>query len=409
MRYFWLLFLLTPMAYANSGGSENQSYLLLAVGIIIGGASFSWSIRKLGMPAVIGELLLGMLIGILGHFGVGFWQQIAHSETIAFLATLGSVLLLFEIGLETEFKSFMKTGHHGIIVALIGVILPFVLGYFVVAQWLFNSQDIKLNLFLGAALAATSTGISIRMFKDLGILQSAESQIVLAASVMDDVLGLIILAIVSGLAVAGIIDALSIGKIIFNVVLFFALAAVIRWLIPRLIRLLRRDHYEDAVVLAMLLAFALLLSWWAEFLGLAAIIGAFVAGVIITARDKHALVQSVQPLNYVLVPIFFVYAGMQVDLASLLSFKTLMWGTALSVAAIIGKLGCGILLPSRIDRWLVGFGMLPRGEVGLIFALTGRQLGVFDNDIFAAVIMMVVVTSVITPVALQRLVRGTTK
>lgn len=406
MRYLYFLLLLPAAAYANSAAQSDQSNLLLALGIIIGGASFSWGIRKLGMPAVIGELLLGMLIGVLGHFSVGFWSQIIHNETIEFLAMLGSVLLLFEIGLETEFKAFIKTGHHGMIVALIGVILPFILGFYVVAQLLFNSHDLKLNLFLGAALAATSTGISIRMFKELGILQSVESQIVLAASVMDDVLGLVILAVVSGLAVAGVVDTWSLGKILLNVVLFFVFAAIIKWLIPRLIRLLRRDHYEDAVVLAMLLSFALILAWWAEYLGLAAIIGGFVAGVIITARDKHVLIESVQPLNYVLVPIFFVYAGMQVDLASLFSIKTLLWGSALSIAAVLGKLGCGILLPSQINRWLVGFGMLPRGEVGLIFALTGRQLGVFDSDIFAAVIMMVVVTSVITPIALQKLVKG---
>jgi Kef-type K+ transport system membrane component KefB len=409
-RYMFVAILLTPIAaLAHSGEALSQSSLLLALAIIIGGACLSWSVRQIGLPAVVGELALGIVIALLAHFNVGFWSEIIHNQSIELLATLGSILLLFEIGLESDFKSFISVGRHGIVVAIIGIILPFVLGGIVVAVWLLGSHDFKLNLFLGATLAATSTGISVRMFKELGILQSKESQIVLAASVIDDILGLVILAVVSGLVVAGMISWLSIGQIILNVVFFFVLAFIIKLVLPYATHWLRRFNREEAALVAVLLAFALLLAWWAEHLGLAAIIGAFVAGLIITHSNKTKLIHSIRPLNYVLVPIFFVYAGMQVDLASITSLNTLFLGLELTIAAIAGKIFCGMFLPKSINRWLVGAGMMPRGEVGLIFALTGQQLGVFDGETFAAVIMMVIITTVITPLALQMLVKRSKK
>lgn len=444
-RYLFVLLGVMPIAaFAQSAHNAEQGYILLGLALIIGGSCLSWIVQKAGLPTVLGELTLGMLIAVLGHYQLGFWPELIANPTIQLLAEIGSILLLFEIGLESNLKELVSIGRHGVITAIIGIILPFTLGTWLVAEYIFGSQDIKLNLFLGATLAATSTGISVRVFKDLGILRNPACQIVLAASIIDDILGLIILAFVSGLVIAGKMDFASVGHILLNVSIFFILALVVaRRITPRIIGWILKISNEEAMVVGILIAFCLLWAWFAQTIGLAAIIGAFVAGLIldevifrntkqpfwhtnllkisnnseseytkhviqeqILAEHQHnRLIELVKPLNYVFVPIFFVYAGMQVDLVQVANWQTLQAGFWLSLVAIAGKAGCGIFLPKTVNRWIVGFGMVPRGEIGLIFALTGRQLGVFNENIFAAVLLMVVVTSVITPFALQLIVK----
>ena len=441
---FTLLVLLPTLALAEAGHTSQDSWLLLALAIIIGGAGISWIVRKLTLPTVLGELGLGMLLAVLAHYHFGFWDQVVSNPTLALLAELGSILLLFEIGLESSFRDLVSVGKHGLVTALIGVIAPFLIGCWVVGEWVFASSDIKLNLFLGATLAATSTGISVRVFKDLGILRNPACQIVLTASIIDDILGLVILAFVSGLVIAGTLDLITVGHILLNVVIFFVLALLVaRRLTPKLMKWVLKISHEESMIVISLVSFCLFWAWFAHAIGLASIIGAFVAGLImdevvfrkanqphwyqkllelsrnttnqetqqmiqdqIIVRHHHErLVDLIKPLNYVLVPIFFVYAGMQVDLVAVANWNTLVYGFWLSLAAIGGKLISGVFLPKSINRWIVGFGMVPRGEIGLIFALTGRQLGVFSTDIFAAVLLMVVVTSIVTPLALQFIVK----
>lgn len=434
--------ILSPCVWASSGHQNNDSWILLAVAIIISGAAFSWVIKKFGFPAVMGELGLGMVLAILGHYHIWHWSEASNHQIIAWLAELGSILLLYEIGLESRLKDLLSVGKHGAIAAIIGVVAPFVLGLFV-GKWLFPDAGYNVYLFLGATLAATSTGISVRVFKDLGILRNPACQIVLTASIIDDILGLIILSMVSGLVVAGSMNILTIGSLLASVIIFFFLAFVVAQKVtPRLIRWFLKISDEEAMVMVVLIAFGLLWAWFANAVGLAAIIGSFVAGLIldevffssrrkpywfqhlealispehslayrelvdvkVAEEQSHYLISLVKPLNYILVPFFFVYAGMQVDLIAVASWNTLILGIMLSIAAIVGKVFCGMFLPRHINRWIVGFGMVPRGEIGLIFALTGRQLGVFSPDIFAGILIMVVVTSIVTPMMLQIIVK----
>lgn len=444
LRMLFLLSVISFASYASDNHSSENSWMLLALAVIIGGGSVSWIIKKIGLPTVLGELGLGMMIALLAHYNLWHWHDLVENPTIALLAEFGSILLLFEIGLESSFGDLVSVGKHGLITAIIGVIVPFGIGAWIVAEWIFHSQSLNLNLFLGATLAATSTGISVRVFKDLGILRNPACQIVLTASIIDDILGLIILAFVSGLVIAGTLNLLTIGNILLNVVIFFVFAlGVARKLTPKLINWWLKISNEESMVVAILVTGCLFWAWFAHAIGLAAIIGAFVAGLMmdevvfrktkqpqwydklldvsqsqasedtkqmiqdqIIVRHHHdRLIDLIKPINYIFVPIFFVYAGMQVDFAAVASWQTLGYGVALSLAAIIGKVVCGIFLPKGINRWIVGFGMVPRGEIGLIFALTGRQLGVFNPDIFAAVLLMVVITSVVTPIALQIIVK----
>lgn len=446
IRIMILMFLtwLPSLAIAETETQPQDGWLLLALAIIVGGAGLSWIVRKLNLPTVLGELGLGMLLAVLAHFHLGFWDQVMANPTLTLLAELGSILLLFEIGLESSFGDLLSVGKHGLITALVGVIAPFLIGFFLIGMVVFASSSIQLNLFLGATLAATSTGISVRVFKDLGILRNPACQVVLTASIIDDILGLIILAFVSGLVVAGTLNLVTIGHILISVIIFFVLALLVaRKLTPKLIKWVLKISHEESMVVVTLISICLFWAWFAHAIGLASIIGAFVAGLImdevvfrdvgqpkwyrtlvnisnnhtnqeaqqmiqdeiIVCHHHERLVDLIKPLNHVLVPIFFVYAGMQVDLIAVANWSTLFYGLCLSVAAIAGKLISGIFLPKAINRWIVGFGMVPRGEIGLIFALTGRQLGVFSSEIFAVVLLMVVVTSLITPLALQFIVK----
>ncbi len=438
------IFMLVFSVYASASPihTEEQNILLLALSLIIGGAALSWVVRNAGLPAVTGELGLGMLFAILAHYNISFWPDMTHNSMIAFFAQIGSILLLFEIGLESSVDGLFKVGKYGLLTAVIGVIVPFCLGYWLLGGVLLSSHDVKLNLFLAATLAATSTGISVRVFKDLGIINNPACQIVLAASIIDDILGLIILAFVSGLAIAGSTSYSAIGLILLNVVAFFFMTLVLaRRITPHLIKHILRISNDEPMVLAILLSFCLFWAWMASLVGLAPIIGAFVAGLIIDEiafrRSQHPywynrilemddqegvyqefktdiighyykerLSNLVKPLNHAFVPIFFVYAGMQVDIIAVANFKIIIYGVAISLVAIIGKLVSGIFLPKKVSKMLVGFGMVPRGEIGLIFALTGKELGVFSQEIFAAILIMVIITSLVTPIALQKIVKG---
>ena len=432
LNKFYILTILTllvpSLCFASAEHSSNDSWILLAVAIIISGAALSWTVKLVGFPAVLGELSLGMALAVLAHYGVWHWQEALHNKTIAWLAELGSILLLFEIGLESKLKDLISVGKHGSIAAILGVVLPFALGIGA-GELLFPHGDFKLNLFLGATLAATSTGISVRVFKDLGILQNPACQIVLTASIIDDILGLIILSIVSGIVIAGAVSLATIGGLLLSVVLFFVVAIVVASrLNPILIRWLLKINNEEAMVMIVLIAFSLIWAWFADAVGLAAIIGSFMAGLMldvtffgidkkphwfnsidklvspehaeqyhslikkrVNEEQDHYLISLIKPFNYVLVPFFFVYAGMQVDIVEVASWNTLAIGGALSVAAIVGKIFCGTFLPKTINKWIVGVGMIPRGEI--------------NQEAFAGVLIMVVVTSIVTPLILQHIVK----
>jgi len=392
--------------------------LLLALIALLAAAKLGGALaERLGQPAVLGELLAGVGLGALPLAGVNGFAWVARDHVVESLAELGVILLLFEVGLSTRLADLMKVGLSAFLVALIGVVTPMLLGYGV-GMWLLPGRGHLVALFLGATLSATSVGITARVLKDMGKVRSSAGQIILGAAVIDDVMGLVVLAVMVGLAAANGSGEegstlLALGVVTGKAVGFIAGALVLgRWLAPRLFHLAARLRVNGGVfTLGLLVCFWL--SWLAHVVGLAPIVGAFAAGLVLEGVPFDRLLPSgdrleslLLPLSAVLVPIFFVRMGLQVNLPGLAG-GSLMLVLALTVAAILGKQACALaVVTPGTDRLTVGLGMIPRGEVGLIFAAMGLTLVVDGVPVlgpieFAAVVAMVMLTTVLTPPLLR--------
>ena len=377
--------------------------------------------RKL--PAVLGELIAGIILGNLILFGFTPAETLKTDDTIAALAELGVIILLFEVGLESDLREMMEVGWSSLLVAIAGVLAPFFLGWLVAAYFIPNEPQL-VHVFIGATLCATSVGITARVFKDLGRLKTREARIILGAAVIDDVLGLLILAIVAGAiratATGGVLSMLGIGLVALKAVLFLIGAIALgHFLMPRVLR--GAGRFESrGVLLTLAISFCLILSWTAVQVGLAAIVGAFAAGLILDevhyrpkgGRTERDLNDLLQPVSTFLVPIFFVWMGLKVDVRLFARWDILGFAAVLTIAAIIGKQICGLVVLERgINRVAVGLGMIPRGEVGLIFAGIGATLmlpsntgvsePVVNSATFGAVVIMVIITTLVTPLSLK--------
>ena len=385
----------------------------------IGGEVF----ERLKQPSVLGELVGGILLGNLVILGFTRAETLKTDATIAALAELGIIILLFEVGLESDLKEMMEVGWSSLLVAVVGVVAPFLLGWAVSAYFIPGEPQLA-HIFIGATLCATSVGITARVFKDLGKLATREARIILGAAVIDDVMGLLILAILSGaIRAAATGDALSmidVGLIALKSVLFLIGSIVVgHFMVPRLLRGAGRLETRG-VLLTLAISFCFVLSWAAVEVGLAAIVGAFAAGLILDevhyrpkgGRTERELNDLLQPVSTVLVPIFFVLMGLKVDLRLFTRLDILGFAALLTVAAIVGKQVCGLAVLERgINRLAVGLGMIPRGEVGLIFAGIGATLmlpsaagvnvPVINSATFGAVVIMVIITTLVTPPSLK--------
>ena len=357
---------------------------------------------------MLGELLAGVVLGA-SVLGLIRPDDVARSGTLVlgFLSEVGVVILLFEIGLETDLVRLLRAGSASTAVAVVGVVLPFAGGY-LVCRW-FGLPN-KECIVAGAALTATSVGITARVLNDLGRLHAPESQIVLGAAVIDDILGLIILTVVGGLnddktPIAGtvaIVTAKAFGFLIITLVAGSLL-------IPPLVRWLHRMAIPGMLTtLALLLAFGL--AWGADAAGSASIVGAFVAGLLLRRTPQaHEIEKAVAPLGHFFVPLFFVFVGASVDVRTFVphaaaGWTTLAIGGSLIVVAVVGKVAAGFApFWFRGKKLVIGVGMVPRGEVGLIFAQMGLAKGLFTekDNMFSAVTLMVMVTTLLTPPLLR--------
>ncbi|MDK2970759.1 MAG: hypothetical protein PWP23_514 [Candidatus Sumerlaeota bacterium] len=387
--------------------------------------------ERIGQPPVLGELLTGVAIGALSLLPLGGLvpvQLISDARLtgshIDILARIGVILLLFEVGLETRLLDLLKVGWASVIVAFTGVAVPFALGWAASALLLHDLppgvNPVHVHMFLGAALSATSVGITARVLKDLAELDRRESRIVLGAAVIDDVLGLIVLAVVGGIITgAGKGEGggvLALATLVTFKALLFLVASIVLGLfaLPPVFRHIARFR-GGRLVLTSALGFCFLLSFIANKVGLATIVGAFAAGLILEDRhlthftfdDKYsssteALHHLLYPLTIIFVPIFFVQMGIQVRLETFLNVEVLLLASALTVAAVLGKLACALTVRGPLwSRITVGVGMIPRGEVGLIFANIGLALGVVSPGTFSAIVIMVVLTTFVTPPLLK--------
>jgi Kef-type K+ transport system membrane component KefB len=389
--------------------------LILSLAVILVGAKLGGHVAaRIRQPPVLGELLVGVVLGNLTLFGFHGLDFLKTSSSVAMLAELGVILLLFQVGLESTVAQMLKVGLSSFLVATLGIIGPFLLGVGV-GMVLLPGESIYAQIFLGATLTATSVGITARVLKDLGRSQSGEARIILGAAVIDDVQGLIILAVVTGIIHAASVG-ISLSMPAITLVVVKAAAFLIGALLigthmsPKMFAFGSKLK-SSGVLLAAGLSFCFFLAWLASRVGLAPIVGAFAAGLILedlhyrdfVDRGEHSLEELVEPIASFLVPVFFVLMGMRTDLRAFTRPGVLGLAAGLTLAAIVGKQLCSLgVLGKEFDRLSIGIGMIPRGEVGLIFANIGLTLviagqPVVNPSVFAAVVVMVIVTTVITP------------
>ncbi len=431
--------------------------MLIGLSAAVGG----WLMQKVGQPAVLGELLVGIAIGNVAYWLrepiitvvregdlarqiadyalrhavslVGAAQKLSPpgpgtARLVAALAgaagpraisvdlfvdqlsRLAVIFLLFLVGLETSVTEMRKVGQRSFLVALVGVVCPMALGLGAMALLMPGSTPAH-DLFIGGILTATSVGITARVFHDLGVTRTTEARIVLGAAVVDDVLGLLVLAVVTALVVDGTVSFWGVLGITLKAVIFlFGSIAAGLWLTPRLVPRIRRMGFRN-VRLLFGLGLAFVLSWLATRIGLATIVGAFAAGLILERfftqelEDEHSLREVLSPLESLVVPVFFVLMGLQVKLETFLDWRTVELAAVLTAVAVAGKLVAGPAAGRGVSWLSIGVGMLPRGEVGLIFASIGRALGVVSDKLFSAVVLMVVVTTLVTPPLLRLLMK----
>jgi Kef-type K+ transport system membrane component KefB len=407
-----------PALGAKDGHGDPVAFLVVALAVVLLAAKLGGDLAtRVRQPAVVGELVMGVLLGNLAFLGVPWLEQLKHDPTVDMLARLGVLILLFEVGLESTVPEMLRVGGSALMVALVGVAVPMALGWAVGALLLPEASG-YVHAFLGATLCATSVGITARVLQDLGRSQTREARVILGAAVIDDVLGLVVLAVVTGVIAAadhgGTVSITTLGLLVLKAGVFLAVSLALGvWLSPKVFSLASRLQARG-VLLALGLSFCFLLSWLADRIGLAPIVGAFAAGLILedvnyrdfVDRGEHDLAELIRPISAFLVPVFFVVMGMRTDLRALANPTVLGLAAALTVAAVAGKQACGLgVLSPDVDRVTVGLGMIPRGEVGLIFANAGLSLTldgkpVVSPELFSALVMMVIATTLITPPAL---------
>jgi Kef-type K+ transport system membrane component KefB len=409
----------SPAAVAGDAHGLQPAVLIGLAAMLIVAKLGSELFERIKQPAVLGELLAGIIIGNLVLFGFTAAEPLKTDAVIAALAQLGVILLLFEVGLESNIGDMLEVGWSSLFVAIAGVAAPFFLGWGVSAYFLPGETRLA-HIFIGSVLCATSVGITARVLKDLGKLSLRESRIILGAAVIDDVIGLMILAVVIGAATAtvagGSLSFVHIFWIAAKTAAFFVGAfALGHFVVPHIFRG-AGSFRSRGVLLVLSIAFCFWLSWLSTKVELAAIVGAFAAGLVLEKahfkifkeRGEHELEALLDPVTTFLVPIFFVLMGMKVDLRVFARPQLLGFALALTAAAIVGKQICSLAVAERgLNRLAVGLGMIPRGEVGLIIAGIGATLmlpnaaGVSQPVVgaatFAAIVIMVIVTTLVTP------------
>jgi len=378
------------------------NFFALLVVVLATARLFGALARRIGQPAVLGELLAGVVLSmpVLG------WVN-PDDHVLHLLAELGVAILLFEIGLETDLKKLLHVGGAAAAVAVVGVALPFALGYG--ACRLLGLENLR-AIVAGATLTATSVGITARVLSDLNRLQEPESQIILGAAVIDDVVGLIILAVVSRLTERQTVGVLNVGWITLSAFGFLALALLLgRLVVPPLVRWTSRIDLPGTPTMVGLMI-ALALAWLASVAGSALIIGAFAAGLLLRETPQAKEIEiGVAHIGHFFVPIFFVSVGAAVDVRVLnpldaANHRTLLVSAVLIVAAVVGKFLAGYApLRFRGNRKVIGVGMIPRGEVGLIFAQMGLNGKVFDAALFSGITLVVMATTFMAPPLLKLL------
>ena len=414
------LFAAIPATALASGDEHGLSYdiWLILAGMLLAAKLGGEIAVRLNQPAVLGELCAGIVLGNLTLLGVHTFDGAAELVPVEFLAELGVVLLLFEVGLESTLTEMRAVAPTSGLVAIIGVVAPMLLGYGV-SLWLLPDAPFSLHMFIGATLCATSVGITARVLKDLDAMARPETRVILGAAVIDDVLGLIVLAVVASIAEFGAVPGPMDLTVIIGLAGGFLIGALLlgAYVMPGVFRVASKLRTPD-VLAAVAIGLCLLLAGISGAAGLAPIVGAFAAGLILDEvhvrpfghKSAHDLNEIIGPIVAVMAPIFFVRTGMMVQLGGI-GTEPLLLALALTVVAVIGKLVSGLgVRGGNVDKLTVGIGMVPRGEVGLIFANVGAGIQIEGKPliaagVYAAIVLMVMATTVVTPPWLAHRIR----
>ncbi|MFM7543619.1 MAG: cation:proton antiporter [Ignavibacteria bacterium] len=429
--------------FASTGSVDiiPQTFLWIVIALLV--ARLGGFVEKFGQPAVLGELIAGAIIGNMILINVPFFEGMKSNEYLHFLAEMGVVILLFQVGLESNVHDMKKVGFKALLVASVGVLLPFVLGRYIAGPMLMPGLTEHAYLFLGATLSATSVGITAKVFKDFSMLHSKEARIVLGAAVIDDVMGLVLLAIVSSIVQTGTVSMMQVVQTIGLSIALLAGGTIIGGMIAKpLSKWLSVLNPGSAMKLGFALSVGFAFAYIAHMIGLAPIVGAFTAGLMLDSvhfkyfqepgyvsefkravgdadkqvqekvqiiaeehHEKH-IEHIIEPIGHFLSPIFFVMTGLAVDVSVFMNGQTLVTALVLTGIAIIGKLASGFFAGKGVNHWLIGWGMVPRGEVGLIFASVGRALGVVDITEYTVIVVVIMLTTFVTPPILGSLVKN---
>ena len=361
---------------------------------------------RLRAPSVIGELAAGVVLGpsLLG------WLE--PNEVLKLLAEIGIILLLFEVGLETDVRRLVNSGQKSLVVAIGGFFVPFALG-FSLGYWIFDFS-LLVSLFIGGTLTATSIGITVRVLSDLKRQQNKEGQIVLGAAVLDDVLGVVLLALLYEFSIGGGVSAVNAGKVLIFVGAFFILAPLAAKLISLLIGRFDAISEIPGLIPTSIVSLVLFFAWLAHAVGAPELLGGFAAGLALSRRfflpfgialhtDEafaHRIEEQMRPIIHLFTPIFFVMVGLSLNLRAIDWSSPFIWSFSLLsfTVAVAGKYaGAFFIKESWKMRIIIGLAMVPRGEVGLIFAELGRVSGIFSNEVYAGMIIVITLTTLLPP------------
>lgn len=388
-----------------------QNFFLQLVIILFAARFLGEFVARLKVPSVIGELLAGVILG------PSLFNIIEPTEMIKLLAEIGIILLLFEVGIETDFGKLSKTGSKPFLVAIVGVVAPFILGFLVSSQ-IFH-LNLLVSLFIGSTLTATSIGITMRVLTELKKQASDETQIVLGAAIIDDIIGIIVLSVLFEFSQGGGISFYNIGKILLFVCLFLILAPMAAKLISGVIKYYAAKSEIPGLLPSIIVALILFFAWVAHLVGAPELLGGFAAGLALSrnftlplgsffniSEDfSHDVEKEMKPIVHLFAPIFFFTIGLSLNFREINWESSFIWLLSFSIliVAILGKLFSGFVLfnEKKWIKWAVGIAMIPRGEVGLIFAEMGRNGNIFSKDTYAAMILVIAITTIFTPFAMR--------
>ena len=389
-----------------------HEFFLILFLVLVSAKIFGELFAYLKLPPVLGEVFAGILIG------PSFLHFVEPNQILKILAEIGIILLLFEVGLETDVKKLKDAGVRSVIVAVVGAIIPFVFGYGV--SHYFLELPILISLFIGGTLTATSIGITIRALKDIGKHRTSVAQIVIGAAVIDDIIGVVLLVMIYDFVITGEINLYTTGRILLLIAVFFTIAPVLANLISKLIHVY--DRYlkkADGFIPSSIIALILLFAYLSHLFGAPEILGAFTAGLALSRRfflpfgisfqtDPQFLQRienNMRPIIQLFTPIFFVMVGVSINLRviDITSYDFWVISIVLLIIAVIGKMAGAFLIKGMPDlkKTIIGIAMVPRGEVGLIFAELGRTTEIFNDELYAIMVFVIIITTIVPPLLLK--------